>query len=91
MDQISMFKNNHIETAIERIKTFEPPEGYWLAFSGGKDSIVIHRLAELAKVKISANYNVTGIDNPELYYFIKENYKNVNFNMHEKSMWRLIE
>lgn len=91
MDQISMFKNNHIETAIERIKTFEPPEGYWLAFSGGKDSIVIHRLAELAKVKFSANYNVTGIDNPELYYFIKENYKDVKFNMYKKSMWRLIE
>ena len=26
------------EIAIERLKTFEPPEGYWVAYSGGKDS-----------------------------------------------------
>lgn len=24
--------------SIERLKAFEPPEGYYLAFSGGKDS-----------------------------------------------------
>jgi hypothetical protein len=25
------------EIAIERLKTFEPEEGYWVAYSGGKD------------------------------------------------------
>ena len=52
MNQISLLKNiNNIEIAIKRIKEFEPHEGYWLAFSGGKDSIVIHRLAEMAGTK----------------------------------------
>ena len=40
--------------------------GYWLAFSGGKDSIVLHRLAEMAGVKFDAHYGLTTIDPPEL-------------------------
>lgn len=27
-----------LDIAIQRFKSFEPPEGYLLAFSGGKDS-----------------------------------------------------
>ena len=27
-----------VATAIQRLRTFEPPEGYYLAFSGGKDN-----------------------------------------------------
>lgn len=29
-----------VKASIERIKAFEPEEGYYLAFSGGKDSVV---------------------------------------------------
>jgi len=61
-----------VATAIERLRTFEPPEGYYLAFSGGKDSVVIKRLAEMSGVKFDAHYSVTTIDPPELVYFIKE-------------------
>jgi phosphoadenosine phosphosulfate reductase len=51
-----------IARSIERIKHYEPPEGYYLAFSGGKDSIVIHKLAEMADVKFTAHYNYSGLD-----------------------------
>lgn len=34
-----------VQRAIDRLKAHEPPEGYWLAFSGGKDSQCIYRLA----------------------------------------------
>ena len=44
IDQLNMSGKTKVETAIERIKTFEPPEGYFLAFSGGKDSVVIKAL-----------------------------------------------
>jgi len=27
-----------IQKAIDRLKAFEPPDGYYLAFSGGKDN-----------------------------------------------------
>lgn len=41
LGQISIYGLDKVETAIKRLQTFEPPEGYYLAFSGGKDSIVI--------------------------------------------------
>ena len=37
-----------VQIAIDRLKAFEPADGYWLAFSGGKDSVVIKRLAQMA-------------------------------------------
>ena len=32
--------HDKVAIALQRLRTFEPPEGYYLAFSGGKDSIV---------------------------------------------------
>jgi phosphoadenosine phosphosulfate reductase len=80
-----------IKTAIDRLQAFEPEEGYYLAFSGGKDSQCIYHLAKEAGVKFDAHYNVTGIDPPELVYFIRKQYPDVKRDMYEKSMWRLIE
>lgn len=50
---------NKIKNAIELLRQFEPPEGYYLAFSGGKDSVVIKALADMAGVKYDAHYNLT--------------------------------
>jgi phosphoadenosine phosphosulfate reductase len=68
-----------VQTAIERLKHFEPPEGYYLAFSGGKDSIVIKELADMSGVKYDSHYSVTTIDPPELIYFIREYYSDVQW------------
>jgi len=40
LGQLNFDGKDKIEVAIDRIKMFEPKEGYYLAFSGGKDSIV---------------------------------------------------
>ena len=80
-----------VKIAIDRLRTFEPPEGYYLAFSGGKDSQCIYHLAKEAGVKFDAHYNITGIDPPELVYFIREYYPDVKHDMYKESMWRLIE
>ena len=37
--QLELF-GSLVDRSIERIKAFEPEEGYYLAFSGGKDSTV---------------------------------------------------
>lgn len=71
IDQLNMSGKTKVETAIERIKTFEPPEGYFLAFSGGKDSVVIKALADMAGVKYDAHYHITSVDPPELVRFVK--------------------
>ena len=85
-----------LDIAIQRLKSFEPPEGYFLAFSGGKDSQCIYHLAKMAGVKFEAHYHVTSVDPPELIYFIREHYPDVIFDVpHDEdgkhiSMWSLI-
>jgi phosphoadenosine phosphosulfate reductase len=78
------------EIAIERIKTFCPPEGYYVAFSGGKDSVVILDLVKRAGVKFDAHYNMTTVDPPELVRFIKT-FPEVEIRRPEKTMWQIIE
>lgn len=36
-----------VEAAIHRLKAFEPEEGYYVAFSGGKDSQCVYHLCEM--------------------------------------------
>ena len=77
-----------VAMAIARLKQFEPPEGYYLAFSGGKDSVVIHRLAVMSGVKFDAHYNDTTIDPPEIAPFIKKHYADVDVHKPQKSFFK---
>lgn len=85
-----------IKASIERLKAFCPEEGYYLAFSGGKDSVVVKRLAEMAGVKFDAHYNVTSVDPPELVRFIIDKHPDVSRDIPRYSdgkaitMWNLI-
>lgn len=71
LGQLNIAGKDKVEVAIERLRTFEPPEGYYLAFSGGKDSVVIKALADMAGVKYDAHYHLTSVDPPELVQFVK--------------------
>lgn len=79
-----------VKIAIDRLQAFVPDEGYYLAFSGGKDSQCIYHLAKEAGVKFDAHYNLTTVDPPELVYFIRDNYPDVIIDKPEMSMWKLI-
>lgn len=59
------------QKAIERIKFYEPDDGYYLAYSGGKDSDCIKILAQLAGVKFEAHHNLTTVDAPETVQYVK--------------------
>ena len=61
-----------VRKSIERLKLFEPEDGYYLAFSGGKDSVTCKALLDMAGVKYDATYHVTSVDPPELVRFIKD-------------------
>lgn len=97
MEQLLFDTNNNmqiigkIEKTLMRIREFEPKEGYYLAFSGGKDSITCYHLLRFAGVKFDAHYNLTTVDPPELVNFIKREYPDVNFTYPAESMWQLIE
>ena len=83
------------ESAIQLLRDNEPKDGkgYGLAFSGGKDSIVIKQLAIESGVKFNAFYSVTTIDPPELVRFIKEYHSDVAWLRNPKGGFfkRLIE
>ena len=66
-----------VSKSIERLKAFCPPEGYYLAFSGGKDSVVCKALLDMSGCKYDATYRVTSVDPPELVRFIKNQHPDV--------------
>ncbi len=76
--------------AIARLRKHEPPEGYYLAFSGGKDSIVIYDLAVRAEVQFDAHFSRTTVDPPEVLAFIREYYPDVTWEKPRNSMFQLI-
>jgi phosphoadenosine phosphosulfate reductase len=92
MSNLDLFSGkDKAEIAIDRLQAFCPPEGYYVAFSGGKDSVVILDLVKRSGVKYDAHYNITGIDPPELYYFIRDNFPEVERHRPETTIWKLIE
>jgi phosphoadenosine phosphosulfate reductase len=83
--------HDKVQTAMDRIRAFEPPEGYYVATSFGKDSIVIMDLVRLSKVKADYHHNATGIDPPELYRFGRLEFPFVQIHHPKITMWKLIE
>lgn len=77
-------EEDKVQKAIDRLQMFEPPEGYYVAFSGGKDSQCVYHLCKMAGVKFDAHYSVTSVDPPELMRFLKEHYPDVIW---ERNYW----
>lgn len=63
--------------------------GYYLAFSAGKDSQTLYHIAELAGVKFDAHMNLTSVDPPEVIRFVKKSYPEVNLIKPKKSIYQL--
>ena len=77
--------------AIEFLRKHEPSEGYFVGFSGGKDSIVTLHLVKMAGVKFTAGYNATGIDHPEVVKMIKADYPEVKILHPKRTFWALLK
>lgn len=71
--QLDIYGKDKVDLAIDTLRFFEPKDGsgYYLAFSGGKDSVVVKALCDMAGVKYDAHYSVTSVDPPELVRFVK--------------------
>jgi len=84
-----------VDIAIARLKEFEPnalaksPDGYYVAYSGGKDSDVILDLVRRSGVKFTAHHHLTTCDPPELVWHVKEQ-RDVIIKRPELTMWQLI-
>ena len=55
----------------------DPENGFWLAFSGGKDSQALYHVAQMAGVRFKAHMNLTSVDPPEVIRFVKRKYPDV--------------
>ena len=79
-----------LEKTIDRMKAFEPQEGYYGAFSGGKDSQVLYHVAQMAGAKVDWHFHKTSVDPPQLLKFIRRYYPDVEWTRPELTMFQLI-
>lgn len=63
--------------------------GFYLAFSAGKDSQALYHVAELAGVKFDAHMNLTSVDPPEVIRFVRQSYPEVDLIKPKKSIYQL--
>lgn len=75
--------DKRLQESIDLLKKAEPlalrynDGGYWLAFSGGKDSQALFHVAEMAGVKFEAFMSATSVDPPEVLRFVRSQYPQV--------------
>lgn len=67
---------------------YDEEDGYFLAFSGGKDSQCLYHVAKLAGVKFKAHMNLTSVDPPEVIRFVKSEYPDVELVKPKKSIFQ---
>ena len=74
----------------ERIAlSYDNENGYYLAFSGGKDSQALYHIAQLAGVRFHGHMNLTSVDPPEVIRFVKQAYPEVELIKPKKSIYQL--
>lgn len=84
MSKVSRPLARKLEHSVELLRKSEkmalrldPENGFYLAFSGGKDSQCLYHVAKLAGVRFKAHMNLTSVDPPEVIRFVKTQYPDV--------------
>lgn len=78
-----------IQKAEKIALSYDAEQGYYLAFSGGKDSQALYHIAQLAGVKYQGHMNLTSVDPPEVIRFVKLNYPEVELIKPKKSIFQI--
>lgn len=85
-----------VEHSIELLRkaeklalAYDEENGYYLAFSGGKDSQCLYHVAKLAGVKFKAHMSLTSVDPPEVIRFVKREYPDVELVKPKKSIFQV--
>lgn len=70
---------NLVRKAEKIAVAYDAENGFFLAFSGGKDSQALYHIAELAGVRYKAHFSPTSVDPPQVIRFIHNHYPDVEF------------
>lgn len=81
---------DYTDESIEFLRKHVPQEGFYVGFSGGKDSIVALELCRMAGIKHEPHYSYTTIDPPEVIRFIREHYADVIVHKPADSFYNMI-
>lgn len=74
----------------ERIAlSYDNENGFYLAFSAGKDSQALYHITQLAGVRFHGHMNLTSVDPPEVIRFVKNNYPEVELIKPKKSIFQI--
>lgn len=68
---------------------YDATDGFYLAFSGGKDSQALYHVAVMGGVKFKAHMNFTSVDPPQVIRFVRKNYPDVITHAPRKSIFGL--
>jgi len=88
--QLNFEGKNKVEVAIDLLRACEPPDDYYGADSGGKDSIAIRLLSRLARVRVDWHYCVSPIDPPEVHQFLRQYHPDTQWDYHARGFWKLV-
>ena len=89
MTQNQLDSLSKVDLSIQLLREHQPRQDYYLAFSGGKDSILIYDLARRAGSRFQAYYHSSPIDPPMMPRFIRENYPDVIFEKPTEKFWEV--
>lgn len=86
--KIKLMHSVELLRKAERIALmYDSNDGYYLAFSGGKDSQAIYHVAQLAGIKFKAHMSLTSVDPPQVIRFVKSKYPDVELIKPKMSMF----
>lgn len=95
LSKFSVNLQNKIQHSVELLQkserlafAYDSDDGFYLAFSGGKDSQCLYHVARLAGVKFKAHMSLTSVDPPEVIRFVKKQYPDVNLVKPKKSIYQ---
>lgn len=72
-----MYSINLLRKAENLALHYDPENGFYNTFSGGKDSQAMYHVMKLAGVKFRTHMSLTSIDPPEVIRFVKREYPDV--------------
>lgn len=79
---------NLLQRAKSLATSYDSEDGYYLAFSGGKDSQALWHIAKLAGVPFKAHMSLTSVDPPEVIRFVRKQYPNCEM---KKPQWSIFQ